>query len=217
MNKILLLAFLLLSLTMFSCKNDKAEKIETPKTTETVKKAFVKKGKFAYTVIPDSTHVSWTAFKKSEKLPVSGSFKSITVENSHPGNNITEAIDGLKFSIPVSSIFSDDEDRDNNLRNSFFMKMVDTEFITGTIVAKSYKNAYVNLTMNGVTTNLPIRYKNTGTTITVTAIMNMAIWRVADALTSLNTACGDEHTGKDGVSKTWNEVRIHVKSRLLVN
>ena len=44
------------------------------------------------------------------------------------------------------------------------------------------------------------------------ATMDITKWNAVEALNSLNIACKDLHKGADGVSKTWSEVALNIKS-----
>ena len=95
--------------------------------------------------------------------------------------------------------------------------MLDTDLIKGKI---NYENDVVvaALTMNGITHNLPMDIIITDERrVTLTGTMNLADWNALDALASLNKVCFDLHKGPDGVSKTWEDVAIEVKTFLSKN
>jgi hypothetical protein len=50
--------------------------------------------------------VSFTAYKTTDKLAVGGTFKEITLTNTTEGETALGALNGTKFSIPVSSLFT---------------------------------------------------------------------------------------------------------------
>ncbi|MDB2463083.1 YceI family protein, partial [Algibacter sp.] len=191
MKKISIL-LIALTISIVSCKNEKKEtKAETPVAEK-------------YVVKPEGTTVKWTAYKTTDKLPVGGKFKLLDFE-SKSGATPQEALNNLSFSIPVSSVFTNDatNTRDAKIINSFFGAMLDTEFLKGTI--KYVNNSYVaSITMNGETNNLPLDVKITDERrVTLTGTMNLKDWKALDALASLNKVCFDLHKGADGVSKTW--------------
>ncbi|KAA5823452.1 YceI family protein [Algibacter amylolyticus] len=205
MKKISIL-FIALALSIVSCKNEKKETQTEAETTE------------EYVVKPEGTTVKWTAYKTTDKLPVGGKFKLLDFENKS-GATPQEALNNLSFSIPVSSVFTNDatNTRDGKIINSFFGAMLDTEFLKGTI--KYANNAYVaSITMNGETNNLPLYVKITDERrVTLTGTMNLKDWNALDALASLNKVCFDLHKGADGVSKTWEDVAIEVETYLREN
>lgn len=203
------ISYLLIALVLgFSaCKNEKKEtKIEPAIETVAAQKFVVK---------PEGTSVKWTAYKTTEKKPVGGVFKILKFENKE-GATPQEALNNLSFSIPVSSLFSNDatNTRDAKIITSFFGTMLDTEILKGTISVNN--NVYVvSLTMNGVTHDLPLEVEITEERrVSMTGTMNLKDWNALGALETLNKACFDLHKGPDGVSKTWEDVAIEVNTFL---
>lgn len=193
------------SLLFTSCKEEKKE-TETPITeSATPAETFIVK--------PEATSVTWTAYKTTDKVGVGGEFTTLNFE-SKKGATPEEALNGLKFSIPVSSLFTKDDTRDAKLKTSFFGAMLDTELISGTI--NYTNNNYVaSITMNGTTNNLPLEVSITEERrVTMKGKMNLKDWNALDALASLNKVCFDLHKGADGVSKTWEDVDIVVSTYL---
>ncbi|APY11706.1 hypothetical protein BWZ22_10860 [Seonamhaeicola sp. S2-3] len=208
MKKISLILFAL-TLSIIACKN----KEKDTKTTET--KA-VETEKFV--IKPEATSVKWTAYKTTDKVGVGGEFTTVKFE-SKTGASPQEALNGLNFSIPVSSLFTNDatNTRDAKIKASFFGVMLDTDFLKGSI---SYVNdaCVASLTMNGVTHDIPLDVKiEEDRRVTLTGVMNLKDWNALDALASLNKACFDLHKGADGVSKTWEDVAIEVSTYLRKN
>lgn len=200
-----ILSFLLLTTLAFtSCKEEK-KKAETTKETT------------MYVVNEKTTSIKWTAYKTSEKLPVKGEFRVVNFIKATPAKNIKEALNNLQFSIPVSSIFSDNEERDGKLKESFFGAMVETSIIKGTIIMETETSGKVTLTLNGITHELPITYVLDGQMATMEATMDLDNWQAQAALTALNAVCKDLHTGPDGITKTWTEVKINVATYIGVH
>ena len=105
---------ILVSLTaVVSCKNTQKKEL---KSTE-------EKG---YTVEPKTTTVNWIAYKTSDKIPVKGQFTKLNIENSSKSKTALEALNILKFSIPVSSLFTNDTIRDSKLKKFFFGALKNT-------------------------------------------------------------------------------------------
>ncbi|NEW79316.1 MAG: YceI family protein [Gelidibacter sp.] len=145
MKKIYLLVLLITTLTVIiSCK--KNVKDEKPLTAK------------MYTVMADSTIINWTAYKTTAKVPVKGQFSEITFENSKKDSTVLGALNGLKFKIPVNSLFTNDTLRDGKLKKFFFGSMQNTLVIKGTVHMNNENTSTVELTMNGITRELPIAY-----------------------------------------------------------
>ncbi|RED46061.1 YceI family protein [Seonamhaeicola aphaedonensis] len=208
MKKISVL-ILALSLSIIACKNEKKETKPSETETATSEKFVVK---------PEATSVKWTAYKTTDKVGVGGEFTSSNFE-AKSGSSPQEALNNLSFSIPISSLFTNDatNTRDAKIKASFFGAMLDTEFLKGTL---SYvdDSCSASLTMNGITHSIPLDVKiEEERRVTLTGVMNLKDWNALDALASLNKVCFDLHKGPDGVSKTWEDVAIEVSTYLRKN
>ena len=68
----------------------------------------------------------------------------------------------------------------------------------------------VDLTLNGITRELPIAYIVADNKVTIIGNMELDNWQAKAALEALNVVCKDLHTGEDGITKTWSDVKIEV-------
>lgn len=197
MKKILIISALLLTMVFAtSCKkNEKKEANSTEKT---------------YSAMADSTTINWTAYKTTAKVPVKGQFTEVTLENVKKDTTALGALNGLKFKIPISSLFTKDTIRDGKLKKFFFGSMKNTNLITGTVHINNENSSTVDLTMNGITRELPIAYIVTDNKVTIVGNMELDNWQAKAALEALNVVCKDLHTGDNGISKTWSDVKIEV-------
>ena len=196
MKKIAVFAFAVALLTT-SCKKD--EKTET--VTEPIPEVSGLK------IITDSTKVNWTAFKTTEKVAVGGSFRTIELKDTKTGETPEEVLEGAAFSIPVSSLFTDNADRDSKLLKFFFGTLKNTELLSGTLNFREGK-CYMTLTMNDVTKQIVTEYVYENNLFTLTSTLNLVEFGGEKAVKAINEACLDLHKGKDGVSKTWELVDI---------
>lgn len=205
--KKVLLTLVVANFIFLSCK--KVEKKET--ATETTQKAAI------YSIDVNATKINWIAYKTTEKLPVNGQFDSIKIENIKSTSTINEALNGLEFSIPITSIYTKDTTRDGKLRKFFFGTMKNTNFITGTVSIENDSIGSINLTMNEISHALPFKYSITNNVANIKAILDLNNWQAQAALKALNIACKQLHSGKDGIPKTWNEVAINVVTAIKEN
>lgn len=197
MKKIYLLVLLFITVTVvISCK--KNVKVENSLTAK------------MFTVLADSTIISWTAYKTTAKVPVKGQFSELIIENAKKDSTMLGALNGLKFKIPVNSLFTNDTLRDGKLKKFFFGSMQNTNFIKGVLHMNNENTSMVELTMNGITRELPIAYIVTDQKVTIVGNMELDNWQAKAALEALNLVCKDLHTGDDGISKTWSDVKIEV-------
>ena len=189
----------LISIGLFSCGNEN-EKPETP--AENLK----------YQIDTETISLKWTAYKTTEKKPVSGHFRKINIKEFTPAEKIENAIDQVSFSIPISSLATGNESRDVKLVEKFFGIMDNTEFIKGTFNFgegnNKNGNGVLDLTMNSETYGLPYEYTISNDSMFISATMNIQDWKAENALDSLNVACGILHQAADGITKTWEDVEI---------
>lgn len=203
MKKSIILSLLcVITLSMASCKNDKKQETKAP----VAEKGFSFEAK--------TTTINWTAYKTTAKVPVKGQFTEVTIENTKKGATAKEALDGLKFSIPIQSLFTKDSIRDNKLKKFFFGVMTNTSQITGTLYMRDDTSGNAEITMNGISQKLPFTYTVKDQMVTIEAEMDLDNWQAQAAIEALNVVCKELHTGEDGVSKTWNEVKIEVVTYL---
>jgi len=198
MKKIQIAALGLLLVATFSCKQTKKAEKKAEEAVAT------------YSIVEDSTNVQFTAYKTTDKVPVGGTFQEVELTYTS-GETPMETLNGLEFSIPVSSLFTNDPTgtRDPKIIEFFFEKMAETQSITGTFTFKDDKSCAVQLSMNGMSTELPMEYEITDDNhVNFSGVMDLKQWNALDALASLNEACKILHTGSDGVSKTWEDVAI---------
>lgn len=194
-KKINLILVLALVLSITACKNPKKANKNTVKQV-------------LYHLVDSTASVKWTAYKTTDKLPVSGIFKTVNITKKANGKTALLALNTTQFGIPVSSIFSNNEDRDSKLQKMFFNVMANTTLLTGTIHANADNTGTLEVTMNGTTNSLPLTFTTAGDTLKFKGLMKLDQWEATAALNALNKACFDLHKGPDGVSKTWNEVLI---------
>lgn len=193
-NRIFSILVCLLVLTGISCKNNE-KKQEKPNS--------------GYFIDTNRSAINWTAYKTTDKVAVRGKFTLFNITNNHSGKTPSEALDGAEFSIPVSSVFSNNSSRDYKIMNVFFGVMKNTELISGKIRLTDVATGIVSLTMNGTTNELPFSYVLSDQRIRMSSVMKISDWAPA-ALASIHKACELLHTGPDGISKTWDEAAIDV-------
>ncbi|MFK5973009.1 MAG: hypothetical protein QM485_06980 [Flavobacteriaceae bacterium] len=204
MKKVKLLALGLLLILGYNCKEAKKESKEEVKEISSEK----------FSLVKDSTKVSFTAYKTSEKLPVGGKFTTINIIESNAGATAFETMNGTSFTIPVSSLFTNEATgtRDPKIIEFFFGTMKNTTLISGVFKVSADNKCSIDITLNGTTANIPLEYqKISDTSYTFKGVMDLENWDALGAVAAINKACEVLHTGKDGISKTWSEVAIQAE------
>tara|TARA_R110002124_G_scaffold233351_4_gene398566 strand:+ start:1834 stop:2451 length:618 start_codon:yes stop_codon:yes gene_type:complete len=202
MKKTLFITILLaITFQLTSCKS------------ETKKKSVKKEvATAAFSLETANNSINWIAYKTTDKIAVKGEFKNINITKNGNGDSAKEAINNTEFSIPVSSIFTNNPDRDSKLKKFFFGVMDNTSLLSGKLTLTDDTNGAALITMNGVTADLPFTYTIEGKEFKLNATMNLDNWNAQNAVDSLNVVCKDLHKAADGISKTWSEVSINITS-----
>ena len=185
-----------------SCKTEEKKVVATKKEVSLA----------AFSLKEAKNSIEWVAYKTTDKVPVKGRFKKVSITKNGEGASAKEAINGAEFSIPVSSLFTADSSRDYKLKKFFFGVMDNTKLLSGVLNLSDETNGVASITMNGITANLPFTYTLKGKQFKLTATMNLDDWSAQKAVASINLACKELHKGKDGVSKTWSEVGIDIST-----
>ncbi|MCV6629026.1 MAG: YceI family protein [Flavobacteriaceae bacterium] len=199
----LVLAF---SLVVSGCKNKDKKEQETANENQGPK--------VTYTVKAENTKVSFTAYKTTDKTPVGGTFTTVKVSKNEAAASPLEALNGVEFSIPVSSLFTKDSIRDGKLKQFFFGVMDQTEMLSGFFKVEGAEQVLAYIKMNGVSAKMPMSHEITDRKVVLKGVMELSDWNALGAVKSINDACLDLHKGADGVSKTWSEVAIEAVTHL---
>lgn len=202
MKKNLLVSLLLVA--FLSCKTEKKVnpikeiKVEAPNSTA------------EFSIEKASKQINFTAYKTSDKIPVGGQFKKVNVLSGGEGNTVKEAIHNTEFSIPVSSLFTQNSSRDYKIKKFFFGIMDNTKLLSGKLLLTDTTNGVVEIKMNGVSQKVPFKYSIVDRVFNMKASMDVNNWNASKALASLNNVCLDLHRGADGISITWSEVTLNI-------
>ncbi len=212
-NRLALLLFVLMSVS-YAC-NDASQEGVKEAIEPVVETDKIEEVQNEYSLSPSNTSLSFTAYKTTDKAPVKGVFQTLDFEERR-ASDLETLLNGLTFSIPVSSLFTDDatKTRDPKIKESFFGAMLNTELLSGQIISEN--GEYIaEIKMNDVTARLPLNVQiSDENVLSATATVNLADWDALDALTSLNKVCFDLHKGGDGVSKTWEDVAVEITAKL---
>ena len=204
MKKVFILSFLFVS--FLSCnKEKKANPIKENKIEAT-------KSTAVFSLNKAKNQINFTAYKTSDKIPVGGQFKRVDIVSGGEGNTIKEAIHSTEFSIPVSSLFTENSSRDYKIKKFFFGLMENAKLLSGKLFIKDASNGVAEIKMNGVSQNVLFTYSIVDRTFTMKASIDVNNWNASKALASLNNVCLDLHKGPDGISKTWSEVALNITS-----
>jgi hypothetical protein len=161
-----------------------------------------------YTINESSVQVNWVAYKFTDKTPVEGGFDQVNVTGFQTLNDLDKLINGLSFEIPVNSLNSNNPERDEKIKNTFFGSLRETGVLKGYVVSSNKDEVVLSLSMNGLTKDVVGKSIYENGMYMFTAKLDLNIFNAGAAVQALNKLCYDLHIGPDGVSKLWDEVEI---------
>ncbi len=203
-------SFIILSVGMLflglgSCSSE-------PKTEETT--AEETKTDCTYAYDSSTSSLVWTAFKFTEKKGVEGTFNVISVESDGAAKDAKKVLDSISFLIETNSVETQNEERNGKIAKLFF-GTIGTENIKGKIKSLSDNGkATIEIEMNEIKKDVVGEYTLEDANFSFTATIDVVDWKAGSAITALNTACKDLHTGADGKSKLWSEVDLSFTTTL---
>ncbi|MCB0733123.1 MAG: YceI family protein [Flavobacteriales bacterium] len=208
--KRLFFTLLTASVLLTACQSDKTsdQSTESTETTDASQEGFVFQ--------PAFTDLTWTAFKTTARKEVNGTFKEMEIKPGSEAGHVTDILNGLTFSMKTSSVFSNDAGRDAKLIANFFGTMTGTEYIKGKVTSVEGNDdggtAKIAITLNEVEHEVSATYTRMGKVISLETSLDMAHWNATTSIEALNKVCELLHTGDDGVSKLWPDVKVVVNS-----
>lgn len=193
------------TLILWSCSGNSSE--EKPVEEETAVSCF-------YKYNPGSTTLEWESYKFTEKKGVKGTFKDMTVEGTLESDDPVALLSSLSIKINTGSVETQDEGRNAKIVEHFF-GTIKTPEITGKVKSLGEDGkATFSFVMGGMTKDVVGDYTWENNVFTYDAVIDVANWNATIGIDALNKICKDLHTGTDGKSKLWSEVRIAFSTTL---
>ncbi len=160
-----------------------------------------------------ASSIQWTGYKTTVKTPVKGVFKSFKIANMASVNDLNSAIKQAQVEINAFSVFSNNEDRDKKLATQLFGQMIQSQIILAEVVKTNpnKQTALVKIKMNNHEKEIPMQLiidEDKGQVNISGQIDLTKDFDAGKALQIFHQACFDQHTGTDGVSKTWPIVEV---------
>jgi hypothetical protein len=146
---------------------------------------------------------------------VNGSFKKIDLHGKKDAKSVSALIEGLHVLVDTESLDTGNPARDKTIGEFFFSKLKSS--ISGQVTKFSEKDHsfVLSLELNGKRRAVPMTYLVTeDKNFVATGGISVLDFSAGEALKSLHEKCYEVHKGKDGVSKTWPDVTIHLKGTI---
>lgn len=213
MKKTILFSSLLFGLFMTSCgEQDVADNEDVKLEVKEVENCI-------YVFSPAQTSLDWTAYKFIRKAGVSGTFTLFQVEGEKKGAVIKTMIESLSFTIPTSTVETNDVSRNKKIDSLFFDGLENTEVITGEVVSLGDDGkATIMIKMNNIEKEVVGDYSIDDNKFSFNTEINVNDWNAAKQLDALNIACEDLHTdveNGDTESKLWPDVSIKFSTEFI--
>ncbi|HLP57030.1 MAG TPA: YceI family protein [Fluviicola sp.] len=191
-------------LIMAACSQAEIEKTEETAPEKTC----------TYTYDHQSSVMEWTAFKFIDRTEVKGTFTRIIIKDGGAMNDPKRLIQSLSFSIPISTIETQNPERDAKIAKYFF-GTAGIETIQGTMKElKDNGTAMLEITINDITKNVTGMYTLEDGDFTLNATIDIADWNLLTGLEALDRACSAQHKDPGGASKLWSDVDLLFKTTL---
>lgn len=164
----------------------------------------------------EKTSLTWTGFKTSKKIAVSGKFDEMDITNNESANSLKELLESIKVSIPLYGINSQSDIRDKKLLIYLFGGIKDLGNITGRAINYNPKthSGRFELALNGVKRNVELKATNTGSKWLFKGTLDLMDFDMGGNIATLNEACKALHTGEDGKAKTWTEAEVVIETEI---
>ena len=203
-----LILVLFIAVSLIGCDSDK--NIQENKVSDVKKNC-------QYKVSLDSSLMVWTGFKFNDRVGVKGEFDSIYISGNTFSGSPMESLKGLQFEIPTSSVNTNDAGRNKKIHEIFFGTF-NTSNIIGSIDSINGMTAILQLNMNKVSISKKINFQLSSDRILESRFnINVKDWNGLEAISALNKACEEKHTGNDSESVLWPDVDILLRTRLEKN
>ncbi|MBB79073.1 MAG: hypothetical protein CL844_10280 [Crocinitomicaceae bacterium] len=204
LNKIIILLNIFFLVFLSSCKSD-SEKSNI-KQLESPSSCF-------YSYNEGTTKFSWEAYKTSERVGVLGGFNEIEVKSKKFDDPIS-VIESISFEINTSSVETNNLERNGKILKYFF-ETINTPTIKGSIISLNDDGTCkINIKMNLLSYDVIGKYSLAENIFSFTSIVDVSSWNAMSGIIALNNVCRDVHTGKDGISKLWPQVRLSLTTKL---
>lgn len=216
MHRILAIGFG--ALFLFSCSNSNNTNQDAAEPESLVQEAEKINESCIYSLDGSKASIYWTAYKHSNRAEVKGQIDSLAM-TGEDADNILDLIRNASINIYPASVNSKDEGRDQKISTFFFGSMENTKTIKGSIKTLSGTNVSGSgtclLTLNAVTKEVDITYIVDNETIELRCSLDFTAWNCQEALSNLQKACEEKHTGIDGKTIFWPDAEILVKADIV--
>jgi hypothetical protein len=208
---------LLLGLLLFGTACSSEEKKETTEKKEAEKPMAAEK----FSLDREAPlQVRWVGYKHTAKVPVEGAFSGYEIMGGEePMEDLAAYLKTLEVKVDAHTVITQDTARDRKIETFFFDVLSAEPVITGKITDLTMNGqsgtGTISFTMAGVAYSNPFECTLTnGGELTITSTIDVMNWNGKSAIESLTEVCKEKHTGEDGKTVTWSEVKVIISGKL---
>ncbi|PAF52474.1 YceI family protein [Helicobacter sp. 13S00477-4] len=160
----------------------------------------------ATTIDTSKAQTTWTAYKTTDKVAVSGTFDNIQYKFGKKNNSISTTLEGATATIDPMKVNLHDDVKNKNVKDFFF-----SQFKKGGIKV-TFKNVMEGkdqgtilamVKMNEKNVKVPMQYTIKDGKFIATGVLDIMEFALNDAFKKLALGCHDLHEGV-----TWSQVTI---------
>ncbi len=149
--------------------------------------------------------VKWLAYKTPRKVAVQGEFKKFSFRAAK-SDDVIGRFAGATFSIDSTSVATGNPGRDRKIVSNFFTDKGKAVKISGAFSVKDKTSVSALLKLQEASKEVRFNVENKGTSLILTADINVLDFSLQDNLSRINLACKALHEGV-----TWPDVRIMIE------
>lgn len=167
----------------------------------------------AATIDTQNAEVQWTAFKTPAKIGVKGKFDDVQFKfgTANKTQSLESQLNNATATIDIMKVNTNDEGRDQTLRDNFFGQFAKKEPIKVTfkdvIEGKDKGTILANVRMNGKTQKVPMQYEIVDQKLIAKGVLDLSEFGLENARASLQKAVADLHE-----NLTWSQVEIALEA-----
>lgn len=170
-----------------------------------------------YVMDSAQTNFEWTAYKFTEKAPVTGTFNKVEW-NAKKKKSLRQVIVSMSATFDTSSVETGNPARNKTIADGFFGKTKAPHQIKAQVkklLGDDHGEAIVRIEFNGVKKDLKMKYAvRRGGIVEMSGTATMSDFALGGAFKSLSELCKTLHTGKDGASKTWDDFGLKLTTKI---
>ena len=174
-----------------------------------------------YSIQPGTESLSWTGYKFNDRTAVSGSFNDLSIKTVSNAMKPQGLLSHAALWIDTNSFESKNPARNSNIVKNLFRKVQKGRVIHARVtdlkLIKKMATVAINWGESEQMVDMAFSFDKANSSIVLEGIIDLVKLGFGDAFSSLKRSCKGKHKGKDGVVKSWSDVKIVVSAKIEKN